>query len=132
MTRFREKEQREDYFACADITYSMAFLPAILEKWEKDLHSVLLITSTGGPRLLHLKNAIQEDLNDVPVYERSLHGVALGQAKIFTIYDMMKKSNAFLIDQAPYWFAYMQMDGKILKSISTRNPGKFILSVKDE
>jgi len=61
-----------------------------------------------------------------------LHGVALGQAKVFTIYDMMKKSNAFLIDQAPYWFAYMQMDGKILKSISNRSPGKFILSVKDE
>jgi len=132
MTRFRENEQREDYFACADITYSMAFLPAILEKWEKRLTQRIVDYIDWGPRLLHLKNAIQEDLNDIPVYERSLHGVALGQAKVFTIYDMMKKSNAFLIDQAPYWFAYMQMDGKILKSISNRSPGKFILSVKDE
>lgn len=132
MTTFREKEQREDYFACADITYSMEFLPTVLEKWEKKLTQRIVEYIDWGPRTLHLKNALLEDINDVPVYDRSLHGAALGQARVFTIYDMMKKSNAFLNDQAPYWFAHMQMDGKILKSISARDPGKFILSVNDE
>lgn len=131
MTRFRENDQREEYFACADVSYSMEFLPTVLERWEKRLTQRIVDYIDWGPRNLHLKNALLEDINDVSIYDRSLHGVALGQARSYAIYDMMKKSNAFLTDQAPYWFAHMQMDGKILKSIGARNPGKFILSVKD-
>ncbi|UXI00016.1 HDOD domain-containing protein [Photobacterium sp. TY1-4] len=129
MMELREQERREDYFACAEITHSMEFLPEVLAKWEKKLTQKIIDYIEWTPRTLHLKNALEEDINDVPIYERGLHGAALGQGRVFTIYDMMSKSKAFSHDHAPYWFANMQMDGRILKSISSRNPGKFTLSI---
>lgn len=129
MMELREQERREDYFACAEVTHSMEFLPGVLTTWEKKLTQKIIDYIEWSPRTLHLKNALEEDINDVPIYERGIHGAALGQGRIFTIYDMMSKSKAFNQEHAPYWFANMQMDGKILKGISRRHPGKFTLSM---
>ena len=96
MTRFREMISARSILHALMSATPWNFCLLYSREWEKRLTQRIVDYIDWGPRNLHLKNALLEDINDVSVYERSLHGVALGQARSYAIYDMMKKSNAFL------------------------------------
>ncbi|MFC1503721.1 hypothetical protein ACFL53_05225, partial [Pseudomonadota bacterium] len=128
MQDFRERQLREDYFSCFDITPKLVFLPEIIQNWEKKVTRRIVDYIDWSPRNLHLKNALLEDIEDVPVLDRSVHGAALGQARAFSIYDMMSRSNGFESQHASFWLANMQLDGKMLADIRKQNPGKFTFS----
>lgn len=78
---------------------------------------------------MYIKNAVIEDLDNVPVDKRSLAGAALAQGRAFSIYDGLNRSSAFVEKHKPYWFAQVQMPGAALKEIQTRMPGKLTLSM---
>lgn len=129
MKGYRDEEQNEEYFACAEVKPTLSILPSVLYKLDKIIMTKVIEHIDWGMRGTHLKNALLEDINDLPILQRSLHGVALGQARAFSIYDMMKGSNAFVDKHAPYWFANVQMDGVSLKKVTARNPGRITLSI---
>ncbi|MGF1756464.1 hypothetical protein L4D76_00610 [Photobacterium sagamiensis] len=128
MQDFRKRELREEYFSCVDITPKLGVLPEIIQNWEKEVTRRIVDYIDWGPRNLHLKNALLEDIEDVPVLDRSLHGAALGQARAFSVYDMMDRSKGFESQHAPFWLANMQIDGKMLADIRKQDPGKFTFS----
>ena len=129
MMKYRENDQMEEYFACGEVKPTLAVMPRVIVRIEKALTKRIVEHIEWDPRTIHLKTALLEDANDVPILERSLHGVALGQAKAFSIYDMMDKSNAFVEKHTPYWFAHVQMSGGDLRKVQERSPGRMTLSM---
>lgn len=128
MQTFRKRRQMDDYFACADIKPSLSFLPSVIEAWEKQITRKIIEHMDWSNNVRHLKIALEEDLNNVPVHERSKHGAALGQARSYAIFDTMARSNAFISDDTGYWFANMRMDSDMIKMAKMSQPGKFTLA----
>jgi len=129
MQSFRDNDQMEEYFACSEVRPTLSVLPNVLFKLDKVLTKTIVDYIDWGARGQHLKNALLEDINDVPILDRSVHGVALAQARAFSIYDTMQKSNAFVGKHAPFWFANVQIDGASLKKVKSNSPGKLTLSM---
>ncbi|WP_317917455.1 HDOD domain-containing protein [Vibrio sp. MACH09] len=129
MRRYIADKQTDEYDLCSEVSPTLSVLPNVLFKLDKTISRKVVDYIEWGPRAVHLKNALLEDIEEVPILERSLHGVALGQAKAFSIYDLMKQSNAFVDKHAPFWFANVQMDGGAIKEVVARSPGKLTLSM---
>ena len=125
MRDFRDRGKQEEYYACAEITPKLDFLPDVIDKMERQITKRLVERIDWDNRTLHIKNALIEDLNNIPMLERSILGAALGQGRAFSIFDMMEKSNVFVREHIPYWMANFQMNLDIIKSLRKRNPGKF-------
>ena len=125
MRDFRDRGMQEEYYACADITPKLGFLPDVIDKMERKITKRLVKRIDWDNRTLHIKNALLEDLDNIPMLERSILGAALGQGRAFSIFDMMQKSNVFVKGHMPYWMAYFQINLDIIKSLRDRNPGKF-------
>ncbi|WP_374144771.1 hypothetical protein AB2S62_07660 [Vibrio sp. NTOU-M3] len=68
-----------------------------------------------------------EDLDHVPVKERSDHGKALAQALAYSVYDSMDRSNAFVEKHKPFWFASVLMPPESLKKLRAVGAGKIEL-----
>jgi len=129
MKECRDAEDMESYFACSEIKPTLAVLPNVIYKLDRLLTKKIVEHIEWDQRMLHLKTALLEDLTCTPILERSLHGVALGQARAFAIYDMLDRNSAFISKHAPYWFAHVQLDGETLKNLKKSHPGKLTLSI---
>ncbi|MFC1235786.1 HDOD domain-containing protein [Vibrio sp. F74] len=129
MKECRENEDMESYFACAEVKPTLAVLPNVIYKLDRLLTERIIQHIEWDQRVLHLRGALLEDVSDTPILKRSLHGVALGQARAFAIYDMLDRSSAFVDKHAPYWFANVQLDGEALDALKNSNPGKLTLSM---
>ncbi|MDG3088317.1 HDOD domain-containing protein [Vibrio hannami] len=129
MQNYREKEEMDEYFACSEVKPTMSVLPRAIYKLEKKLTRNIVEHIEWDQRVAHLRMALMEDLDDVPILERSVHAVALGQARAYSIYDLMQRSNAFVEKHKPFWFANVQLDGVALKEIEKSNPGRLTLSI---
>lgn len=125
MMDFRDRKMREEYFACADVTPKLSFLPSVIEKFEGIVTKKIIETFDWDMNTIHIKNALLEDIDNVPILDRSVLGAALAQGKAFTIFDMMEKSNAFVGDHLPYWLAHNQISMGTIRNLRSRNPGKF-------
>jgi hypothetical protein len=130
MAEYRENEQMNEYFACGEVKPTLSVLPRVFAKVDRALTKRIVEHIEWDPKVVHLKNALLEDIAETPILERSLHGVALGQAKAFSIYETMNKTNAFVDKHAPYWFAHVQLDGVALRRIQDKGPGRMTLSVQ--
>jgi hypothetical protein len=129
MQECRESEDMESYFACSEVKPTLAVLPNVIYKLDRLLSERIVAHIDWDPRVMHLRTALLEDITDTPIIERSLHGVALGQARAFTIYDILNRSSAFVQKHTPYWFANVQLDGDTLRRLTNSNPGKLTLSM---
>ncbi|WED23299.1 HDOD domain-containing protein [Vibrio sp. JC009] len=129
MQNYRENEMMDEYFACTEVKPTLSVLPRIIHKLEKVLTRNIVEHIEWDRKVFHLRTALIEDLDDVPILERTLHGVALGQARTYSIYDIMQRSNAFVDKHKPFWFANVQLDGLALRKIEESNPGKLTLSM---
>lgn len=125
MMDFRDRRMREEYFSCADVTPRMAFVPAVIEQFEAQVTKRVIETFDWDMNSIHIKNALLEDIDEVPILERSVLGAALAQGKAFTVFDMMDKSNAFVGKHLPYWLAHHQIELSTIKELRSNNPGKF-------
>ncbi len=129
MLKYREADQRDEYYACADVVANTAFLPKLIFELEGEL-SRRVIESFDWPAVtLHLKQAVLEDIDRIPIADRSLYGAALGQGRAYSIYDGMERSSAFVEKHKPYWFANVQISGAALKEIKLQSPGKLALTM---
>jgi len=75
-----------------------------------------------------MKNALLEDLDQVPVLERSPQGAALAQAQAYAIFDTLDRSGVFVEKHKPFWFANVQMPPEALQQIRDKHPGRIDLS----
>lgn len=130
MLKFREQDRREEYYACSDVLPSLAFLPDVLEATEARLTEKLINHFADWPaNATHVRQAVLEDLNDIPLEQRSVYGVALAQAQSFSIYDNMSQSQIFIDKHKPYWFAHVKLAGPDLKELQSRKLGRFLLNL---
>lgn len=129
MKECRDNEDMDSYFACSEVKPTLSILPNVIYQLDRLLTEKIVEHIEWDQRVLHLRTALIEDITNVPVLERGLHGVALGQARAFAIYDMLDRSSLFVDKHAPYWFANVQLDGAALKTIKNSNPGKLTLSM---
>ncbi|MCG9597439.1 HDOD domain-containing protein [Vibrio sp. Isolate25] len=129
MQFYRDKNRREEYYACAEIKPIMSVLPDVILGLESLLTRKVVEHIEWSPRNIHLKNALLEDLDDIPILERSPYGVALAQAQAYSIYDALDRSSVFVNKHKPFWFANVQMPPEALKAIRNCNPGRIDLSV---
>nr|MCG6314182.1 hypothetical protein [Vibrio vulnificus] len=116
-------------YACAEVVANMSFLPKIIFELEGQLAKRVLESMDWPANAMFIKNAVIEDIDNVPVEERSIVGAALAQGRAFSIYDGLQHSNAFVEKHKPYWFAQVQMPGTSLKDIQARMPGRLTLSM---
>ncbi|KGK16947.1 HDOD domain-containing protein [Vibrio navarrensis] len=128
MIKYREQDKREEYYACAEVMANISFLPKVIHELEAQLSQRVLDSLDWSPNSIFVKTAVQEDLDKVPVENRSIAGAALAQARAYSIYDGLNQSNAFVEKHKPYWFARVQMPGSALKEIQARVPGRLMLS----
>ena len=124
MQFYREENRREEYYACAEIKPTMEVLPEALLCLEKILTKKIVEYIEWCPTSIHLKNALIEDLDDVPMLDRSPYGVALAQGQAYSIYDALERSHVFVEKHKPIWFANVQMPADALKSIRDCHPGR--------
>lgn len=128
MRMYREDNMRDEYYACADIVPNLSIIPKLMTKLEKPLLQNLINELEWSPNTIHLKNALQEDIDDIPILKRSQAGVALAQAQTYAIYESLERSDVFVEKHKPYWFANVQMPGEVINELRKGTPGKIELS----
>ncbi|MGR5244200.1 hypothetical protein ACP3VU_05420 [Vibrio sp. PNB23_22_6] len=69
-----------------------------------------------------------EDLDQIPVAQRSDYGAALAQARAYAIYDGLARSDIIYKRHKPFWFANVQISAEALKAIRATTPGKMTLA----
>ncbi|CAM2983646.1 HDOD domain-containing protein [Vibrio neptunius] len=128
MQFYRDKNRREEYYACTEIKPTMSILPEVIISLEKSLTRKVVEFIDWSPTNVHLKNALLEDLEETPMLDRSPYGVALAQAQAYSIYDALERSHVFVDKHKPFWFANVQMPPDALKAIRNSHPGRIELS----
>nr|WP_241214368.1 HDOD domain-containing protein [Vibrio alfacsensis] len=124
MLNYRKANRREEYYACTDVKMNTACLPKVLVEMESIVTRKLLNTFDWPKSVEHLKVAILEDLDQIPILQRSQYGAALAQARAYAIYDGLSRSGLFFEKHKPFWFANVQISGEALTSIRMHAPGK--------
>lgn len=128
MQWYRENNMREEYYACAEIKPDLSILPNVITQLEQQLTQKIVNAIEWTPFTIPLKNALQEDLDNVPVIERSEAGIALAQAQAYAMFDTLDRSGVFVEKHKPFWFAHVQMPPEALQMIRDKHPGKIELN----
>ncbi|PFG58046.1 hypothetical protein ATG66_0566 [Vibrio sp. ES.051] len=92
MQAYREQQRRDEYYACAEVSLDMSLLPELLMSLSKPLTQNIIEALSWSASSQPLRLALEEDINQVPVLERSLFGVALAQGSAFSTYDALERS----------------------------------------
>jgi len=127
MQQYRESNQRDKYYACADVTFDLSRLPRLLATLSRPVTKHVLEALSWTPATLPLKIALEEELNHVPVLDRSLCGVAIAQGDAFSIYDALESSCVFIDKHKPFWFANVQLSAKDLSALNHADLGRLEL-----
>ncbi|UPQ86782.1 HDOD domain-containing protein [Vibrio sinaloensis] len=128
MQQYREQNRREEYYACAEITPDLSILPNVIHELEVQLTRKVVAEVEWTQFTIPMKNALLEDLDQVPVLERSPQGAALAQAQAYAIFDTLDRSGVFVEKHKPFWFANVQMPPEALQQIRDKHPGRIDLS----
>ncbi|MCG6399792.1 HDOD domain-containing protein [Vibrio fluvialis] len=127
MQQYREQHKREEYYACAEVTLDMSVLPNLLTSLSQPLTRNILDYLSWAPSNQPIRIAIEEELNNVPILERSLLGIALAQGSAFSIYDSLERSKVFIDKHKPFWFARVQMSAKDVSFLGQSHTGRLQL-----
>jgi hypothetical protein len=115
---------REEYYACAEVVPSLSVLPRVLLKLDSVLTQKLVDDIEWTPLNVHLKTALEEDINNVPILERTEAGQALAQGLAYSMFDTLDRSDAFVAKHKPFWFAHVQMPPEALLELRASTPGQ--------
>ncbi|MDA0147535.1 HDOD domain-containing protein [Vibrio sp. LaRot3] len=124
MQHYRNNNMREEYYACAEVKPIMSVLPKAILKLEKTITRNIINELEWEPANIHLKLALEQDLDDLPILERNEHSIALAQAKTYSMFDGLDRSGVFVDKHKPFWFANVQMPPSALMEVRNSNPGK--------
>ncbi|WP_391857090.1 HDOD domain-containing protein [Vibrio cidicii] len=127
MQQYREANERDKYYACADVTLDLSRLPRLLATLSDSVTKHIIEALPWTLATQPIKVALEEELNKVPVLERSLFGVALAQGNAFSIYDALESSRVFVDKHKPFWFANVQLSAKDLSKLSHAQLGRLEL-----
>ncbi|EJL6400801.1 hypothetical protein ATY35_17000 [Vibrio cidicii] len=128
MQVYREQQERDKYYACAEVVQDMSALPKLVTSLAPRVTQHLIDAMTWSPGSLPLRLALEEEINQVPVLERSLLGVALAQGSAFAIFDTLERSQVFIEKHKPFWFANVQLSAKGLDTLCQSDLGRLHLS----
>lgn len=127
MQQYRESNARDKYYACADVALDVSRLPHVLASLAIPLTKHIVKTLHWTMATQPLKVALEEELNQVPVLERSLLGVALAQGHAFSIYEALESSGVFIEKHKPFWFANVQLSANDLSTLTNAHLGRLEL-----
>lgn len=128
MQWYREQSMREEYYACGEVKPDLSILPQLISELELALTRKVVDYIEWTPFTVPIRNALEEDLNEVPIIERSELGVALAQGQAYAMFDTLDRSGAFVEKHKPFWFANVQMPPEALQMIRDMNPGRIGLA----
>ena len=122
---YREASDKHDeYYACTEVIPNTQFLEVMVEKLELKLLKNLVEFVDWSPSNLFIKRALLEEVNDIPVLERTVYGAALAQGRKFSIFEALDNSELFNFKHRPYWFSTVQMSITTIEQMQDRVPGK--------
>ncbi|MGI9947202.1 HDOD domain-containing protein [Vibrio hyugaensis] len=124
MLHYRNSNQNELYYACVDVKPNTVFLSNVISKFESHVTRNLVQQLDWPTNVSHIKKALLEDLDQVPVLKRSTYGAALAQARAYAIYDGLSRSGIFNEKHKSFWFANVQISREALINIRMNMPGK--------
>jgi len=127
MKEYRDHNQMLEYFSCSAIKLPFGILPKLLQKHEKHVVKRLISHIDWGIENVHLQEALREDLNDISVENRSEFGVALAQARAFSIFDSMDKNKLFPTKFSRHWFTNVRLSGPALSNIQKKSTSKLFI-----
>ncbi|MCM5511066.1 hypothetical protein [Vibrio sp. SCSIO 43169] len=127
MQQYRESNERDKYYACADVALDLSRLPRLLATLATPLTKHIVKALHWTMATQPLKVALEEELNHVPVLERGLLGTALAQGHAFSIYEALESSGVFIEKHKPFWFANVQLSASDLSTLTNAHLGRLEL-----
>ncbi|WP_373947638.1 hypothetical protein [Vibrio pomeroyi] len=125
MIGYRDASDKHDeYYACTEILPNTQFLESMVEQLELKLLKKLVEFIDWSPSNQFIKRALLEEVNDIPVLERTIYGVALAQGRKFSIFEALDNSELFNVKHRPYWFSAVQMSLATTEKMQDRVLGK--------
>ncbi|KAA8667033.1 hypothetical protein MID13_08350 [Vibrio gigantis] len=130
MLGYREASDKHDeYYACAEVIPNPQFLESMVEQLELKLLKKLVEFIDWSPSNQFIKRALLEEVDDVPVLERTLYGAALAQGRKFSIFEALNNSKLFNAKHRPYWFSTVQMSIATIQQMKASVPGKLTVNM---
>ncbi|WP_261884398.1 hypothetical protein [Vibrio pomeroyi] len=125
MIGYRDASDKHDeYYACTEILPNTQFLESMVEQLELKLLKKLVEFIDWSPSNQFIKRALLEEVNDIPVLERTIYGAALAQGRKFSMFEALDNSELFNVKHRPYWFSTVQMSLATIKKMQDRVLGK--------
>ncbi|UPR56759.1 hypothetical protein ITG10_17165 [Vibrio sp. ED004] len=125
MIGYRDASDKHDeYYACTEILPNTQFLESMVEQLELKLLKKLVEFIDWSPSNQFIKRALLEEVNDIPVLERTIYGAALAQGRKFSIFEALDNSELFNVKHRPYWFSTVQMSLATIEKMQDRVLGK--------
>ncbi|MDH5888921.1 hypothetical protein [Vibrio splendidus] len=125
MLGYREASDKHDeYYACTEILPNTQFLETMVDQLDLKLLKNFVEFIDWSPGNQFIKEALLEEVNDIPVLERTVYGAALAQGRKFSIFEALDNSEFFNVKHRPYWFSTVQMSIMTIEQIQSRVPGK--------
>lgn len=125
MIGYRDASDKHDeYYACTEILPNTQFLESMVEQLELNLLKKLVEFIDWSPNNQFIKRALLEEVNDIPVLERTIYGAALAQGRKFSIFEALDNSELFNVKHRPYWFSTVQMSLATIEKMQDRVLGK--------
>ncbi|MFA0573178.1 hypothetical protein AB4580_11530 [Vibrio splendidus] len=125
MLGYREASDKHDeYYACTEILPNTQFLETMVDQLDLKLLKNFVEFIDWSPGNQFIKEALLEEVNDIPVLERTVYGAALAQGRKFSIFEALDNSELFNVKHRPYWFSTVQMSITTIEKMQSRVPGK--------
>ncbi|MBT9239360.1 hypothetical protein [Vibrio splendidus] len=125
MLGYREASDKHDeYYACTEILPNTQFLETMVDQLDLKLLKNFVEFIDWSPGNQFITEALLEEVNDIPVLERTVYGAALAQGRKFSIFEALDNSELFNVKHRPYWFSTVQMSITTIEQMQSRVPGK--------
>ncbi|MDH5911631.1 hypothetical protein L8R80_22585 [Vibrio splendidus] len=125
MLGYREASDKHDeYYACTEILPNTQFLETMVDQLDLKLLKNFVEFIDWSPGNQFIKEALLEEVDDIPVLERTVYGAALAQGRKFSIFEALDNSELFNVKHRPYWFSTVQMSITTIEQMQSRVPGK--------
>ncbi|UPR50813.1 hypothetical protein ITG09_08740 [Vibrio cyclitrophicus] len=130
MLGYREASDKHDeYYACTEVMPNTQFLEAMVEQLELKLLKNLVEFIDWSPGNQFIKKALLEEVNDIPVLERTVYGAALAQGRKYSVFEALDNSELFDVKHRPYWFSTVQMSIATIEQMQDKVLGKLTVNM---
>jgi hypothetical protein len=116
----RKKNNRPLYNGLIEAEPDMSVLPGLFQTLRPSLDR-MIIDRFDWSKLKKVKTGLEEQLDGVPFEKRSLHGRVAYQTEIFAKFDMLRRGNAFLKQQANPLLAAGHFSTEQIKAMTRKN-----------